>query len=353
MTVPVLAFFNSKSGVGKTSLVYHLSWMYQNLGYKVLAADLDPQANLTAAFLDEDRLEEIWLSNWQPNTIFRCVQPLVRGIGDISEQPQVEIIDDNHNLSLLVGDLDLSIFEDDFSAEWPGCMDRKERSFRVISAFWRLLQTIATQQNADLILTDLSPNLGAINRAALIAADYVVVPLSPDLFSLQGLKNIGPTLNRWRQEWQERLQKNPVPDLNLPSGKIEAIGYIVLQHSIRLDRPVRAYQRWIARIPEVYQEAVLNQAEHSRKNQPIAVREDPHCLALLKHYQSLMPLAQEAHKPMFHLKPADGAIGAQVKSVKAVYGDFKQLALKIADSVGFSSQESKEIQLSFLNELME
>jgi len=52
-----LAFFNNKGGVGKTSLVYHLAWMFADLGKTVLAVDLDPQANLTAMFLDEDRLE--------------------------------------------------------------------------------------------------------------------------------------------------------------------------------------------------------------------------------------------------------------------------------------------------------
>ena len=47
-----LAFFNNKGGVGKTSLVYHLAWMFADHGIPVLAADLDPQANLTAMFLD-------------------------------------------------------------------------------------------------------------------------------------------------------------------------------------------------------------------------------------------------------------------------------------------------------------
>ena len=56
MNVPVLTFFNNKSGVGKTSLVYHLSWMLSRLGIKVLVCDLDPQANLTAAFLEESEL---------------------------------------------------------------------------------------------------------------------------------------------------------------------------------------------------------------------------------------------------------------------------------------------------------
>jgi cellulose biosynthesis protein BcsQ len=45
MSPPVIAFFNNKGGVGKTSLVYHLAWMYRDLGLNVLAADLDPQAN--------------------------------------------------------------------------------------------------------------------------------------------------------------------------------------------------------------------------------------------------------------------------------------------------------------------
>ena len=57
MSIPVIAFFNNKGGVGKTSLVYHLSWMYADLGKRIVAADLDPQANLTSAFLEDDRLE--------------------------------------------------------------------------------------------------------------------------------------------------------------------------------------------------------------------------------------------------------------------------------------------------------
>lgn len=35
-----IAFFNNKGGVGQTSLVYHLAWMYADLGVSVVAADL-------------------------------------------------------------------------------------------------------------------------------------------------------------------------------------------------------------------------------------------------------------------------------------------------------------------------
>jgi chromosome partitioning protein len=323
MSVPVIAFFNNKGGVGKTSLVYHLAWMYADLGIRVVAADLDPQANLTAAFVDEERLEDLWPDAGHPQTVYGCVQPLLRGIGDIGE-PHLEPVGDR--LALVVGDLSLSRFEDELSDQWPQCLDRKERAFRVISAFWRILQRAATRHAADAALVDLGPNLGAINRAALIASDYVVVPLSPDLFSLQGLKNLGPTLRDWRRDWGERRGRNPVVDLSLPGGFMRPAGYVVLQHSVRLDRPVKAYDRWIARIPEVYRTVVLGEPFNPR----VSVSDDPHSLALLKHYRSLMPLAQEARKPMFHLKPADGAIGAHVQAVQSAYADFQGLAREIA-----------------------
>ena len=221
MSAAFIAFFNNKGGVGKTSLVYHLAWMYADLGARVVAADLDPQANLTAAFLDEDRLEELWPDNDHRHTIFGCVQPLIQGVGDIAD-PLLEYVADEPSvadqLALVVGDLALSGFEDELSAMWPDCLDRKERAFRVISAFWRILQRAATIFRADIVLIDLGPNLGAMNRAALIAADYVIVPLAPDLFSLRGLSNLGPTLRRWRAEWRERRVRNPVADLALPRG---------------------------------------------------------------------------------------------------------------------------------------
>lgn len=76
--------FNNKGGVGKTSLVYHLSWMYAQQGLKVLAVDLDPQANLTSMFLDEDILENLWPDGEHPGTILGCLRPIIRGIGDLT-----------------------------------------------------------------------------------------------------------------------------------------------------------------------------------------------------------------------------------------------------------------------------
>lgn len=322
-----IALFNNKGGVGKTSLVYHLAWMYADLGLSVIAADLDPQANLSSMFLDEDRLEALWPDGDHAQTVYGAVQPLLEGTGDVAA-PHVERVAEN--LGLLVGDLTLSASEDELSSQWPGCLDRQPRAFRVLSAFWRVMEQAARERDAALVLIDVGPNLGAINRGVMITAEHVVIPLAPDLYSLQGLRNLGPTLRRWREEWNERRGRNPVSGLSIPRGSMSPAGYVVMQHAVRLDRPVKAYAKWMGRIPGVYREAVLDESPQGA----VSVDKDPQCLATLKHYRSLMPLAQEARKPMFFLKPADGAIGGHATAVQDCYRDFQALATRIADRCG-------------------
>ena len=322
-----VAFFNNKGGVGKTSLVYHLAWMFADHGIKTLAVDLDPQANLTAMFLDEERLETLWPDDEHPDTVYGAISPILRGTGDIA-QPHVERI--TTELGLIVGDLGLSRFEDKLSDAWPRCHNRDESAFRTMTAFHRLIQRGAGG-GAELVLIDVGPNLGAINRSALIASDQVCLPLAPDLFSLQGLKNLGPTLREWRAVWADLITKAPT-DLPMPKGTMQPIGYIVMQHGILDSRPVKAYIRWMDRIPIVYRDAVLNEGTQSSP----AIAEDPYCLSLLKHYRSLMPMAMEARKPIFFLKSADGAIGAHIEAVRSCYKDFEKLAAKIATNAGIA-----------------
>lgn len=322
-----IAFFNNKGGVGKTSLVYHLAWMFADHGVNTLAIDLDPQANLTAMFLDEEQLEALWPDDEHPDTVYGAIRPILRGVGDIA-QPRIQRID--RDLSLIAGDLGLSRFEDKLSDAWPRCQLSDESAFRTMTAFHRLIAGSA-QNATELVLIDVGPNLGAINRAALIASDQVVLPLAPDLFSLQGLKNLGPTLREWRKIWVELQQKSP-QNLAMPKGTMQPIGYVVMQHGMRDSRPVKAYQRWMDRIPGIYRDAVLNETPTSVPK----VVSDPYNLALLKHYRSLMPLAMDANKPMFFLKSADGAIGAHQEAVRSCYKDFEELAKHIARHAGIA-----------------
>lgn len=331
MSVPVLTFFNNKGGVGKTSLVFHLAWMFAEMGKRVVAIDLDPQANLTSAFLPEETLEELWDPQVPPKggtTIFRCIHPLTK-VGDI-QQPLCQSV--HPRLHLVPGDLALAGFEDQLSGAWTDAMgstqDNLFRPFRLLTSFWHVAQMAAKDHDADLILADVGPNLGAINRSALIGSDHVVIPLAADLFSLQGLRNLGPTLTAWRADWKKRTNNWEAHDFALPEGKMQPEGYILMQHMERLSRPVKAYKRWGDRIPGTYRESVLGlgSGDSSQAN-------DGNCLARLKHYRSLVPMAQEVRKPIFHLSSADGAIGSHSQAVRDAWSDFKDLAVKIESKV--------------------
>ncbi len=321
MSGTTLTFFNNKGGVGKTSLVYHVAWMLSELDHVVLAVDLDPQANLTAAFLDEDDLVGLWEGSTQAaTTIHRCVEPLTK-VGDI-RKPLLRRVSDR--LYLLPGDLALSDFEDLLSKEWPDCLGSAPyRSFRSITSFWQVIRMGIEEAEADIVLVDVGPSLGAINRSALIATDFVVVPLGADLFSLQGLRNLGPALRRWRSEWTMRRNHWQSPEFALPVGDMRPIGYLMQQHGVRLSRPVRAYDRWFRRMPAEYVRSVLNDPSGTDDLTP---ENDPNLVATIKHFRSLIALAQEARKPIFSLTPADGAMGAHSVAANAAYADFKQLA---------------------------
>lgn len=297
--------------------------MYAELGVRVVAGDLDPQANLTSMFLPDDRLETYWLSNEPGKTIYGALQPLLDGTGDVGP-PHLEQRSDG--LALVVGDLRLSSAEGELSSQWPACLDRQPRAFRVISALWRILQSAADESKADIVLVDVGPNLGALNRAVLVATDYVVVPLAADLYSLQGLRNLGPTLQSWRTEWRDRSDRNPIANLPMPGGGMSPIGYVLQQHGVRLGRPVQAYDKWINRMPQEY---AVNLLGNERGPYPGTPDEDENALATVKHYRSLVPMAQEARKPIFKLATADGARGAHATAAQEAQSDFRDLAEKI------------------------
>jgi len=334
-----IIFFNNKGGVGKTTLVYHFTYMLAELGHKCLAVDLDPQANLTSMFLSDDELERIYSQDNNRETLISGIKPLDRGIGDIAT---VKIHKIGNNIGLLAGDLELSLFEDKLSASWSKCIDGDEAAFRIVSSFYRIIQNEAKTFGAEYCIIDVGPNFGALNRAILISADFVVVPMATDLFSLQGLKNLGYRLNTWKTEWADRYARNKATDILLPKSDIKPLGYVVMQHGIKESRPVQSYLNWANRIPAVFNEYVLDKTDYDKNEK---VDNDNNCLALLKHYHSLIPMAMEVRKPIFLLKPADGAIGAHFQAVSRAYQDFKSLSENILKRTKIKSNASvKKLQ---------
>jgi len=272
------------------------------------------------------------------------VAPLLEeGTGDV-QMPHLERV--ATNLALVPGDLGLARMEDELSAQWPNCLEGVAKAFRITSALHRAVMLATREFDAELALIDVGPNLGALNRCAVIAADHVAVPLVPDLFSLQGLRNLGPTLRKWRAGWQKRLEEAPASLTELPLGQMKPAGYIVLQHAVRQSRPVKAYLRRAERIPDEYRQAMRLPPMIGSPETGFAkptLDNDPYCLAQLKHYRSLMPLAMEAGKPIFHLKPADGAIGAHVAAVEECRKDFFRLAKRLAQATELQLPEPQGV----------
>ncbi|OYU11472.1 MAG: chromosome partitioning protein [Comamonadaceae bacterium PBBC1] len=324
MTRPVFTFFNVNEGAGKTRLIYHIAHMFAIMGVHVLAVDCDPQAKLSASFLRDEALQALWDDASCAQTIYRAVQPLT-GNGDYVTPKLQEI---TPKLHLIAGDLGLSSFEDQLSEQWSNAnsdnSDTYGQSFDILTAFWRCAQEAASQCEADIIIFDIGPNLGAINRSVLLGTDHVIVPLGADLFSLRGLQNIGPALRVWRKSWETRSAK-PFNDYTLPKGDMHVLGYVAMQHQVRLSRPVQAYKQWVDQIPSDYRKYI---EETTTDNTP-KIEDDPFALALLRHYKSIVPIGQEARKPIFSLKSADGVSGSQMATVRAAYDDFQNLATKI------------------------
>jgi cellulose biosynthesis protein BcsQ len=311
----VVALFNNKGGVGKTTLAYHLAHMMARLGRQVLAVDLDPQANLTGHFLADDELEELWDGGDVVATVADAVRPITEGLGDVAPLEPRAVAE---NLYLLPGDLALSTFEEKLAQQWSATLAGGDNAAaRATTAFHRLVRRASIEVDADVVLVDVGPNLGALNRSALLIADHVIVPLGADLFSAQGLRNLGPSLRRWRDDWQRTARPRIPEAIEAPLGKMNPLGYVVMQPSMRLDRPVKAYQIWLDRIPGVYADAL---------GPPEILETWPPKIGTVRNYRSLMPLAHDARKPMFDLRPADGAIGSTQRYVQVCLQEFRELA---------------------------
>lgn len=318
-----VTFFNNKGRSGTTSTVYHVAYMLSELGIKTIVADLDPQSNLTSMFLTSERIEEVYENN-APVTIIDAIAPVENGEPAIP----VHIEKVTEDLGLILGNLALSAFEDKLSEAWLKCLHGDHYSFKITSVFKTIIDEASQRFNAEIVLVDAGPNLGAINRAVAISSDYIVMPTASDLFSLQGIKSLGMSLNEWKKQWKQRKELKPQNlTVRIPENNACPAGYIVVQYSVKEIRPVKFYLKRADRVPSIFSKFVLG-----NNNEIIEeVDYDKNCIALLKNFRSLSYMSEEARKPIFLLKPADGALGAHVYAVQKSYEEFEALTRKILE----------------------
>ncbi|MDG2830151.1 AAA family ATPase, partial [Vibrio parahaemolyticus] len=175
----VIAIFNQKGGVGKTTTSINLSAGLGKLGKKILLIDLDPQGNSSSGLgIDKDNL------NVQ---IYDCLT----GKSSIAEAIKPTSAE---NVSIVPSNNDLAGVEIELARE-----ENWENTLKII------LESI--KDEFDYCFIDCPPSLGILSVIGLIAADSVIIPIQCEYYALEGVSQIFRTI--------ELVRKNQNPNLEL------------------------------------------------------------------------------------------------------------------------------------------
>lgn len=324
----IISLFNNKGGVGKTTFLYHLAHRLAEMNKNVLMVDCDSQSNLTAYALSETKINQAWAN--EGNSIFRQLELVNRTIGDIYNRMPTKVSD---NLYLVPGDLSLSEFEDRLGDSWNGAKGGNEGALRAQSAIFRIVLQSIEKTSAQIVLLDLGPNLGAINRAVLAGSDYIIAPLSPDLFSIRGTENLGNKLVAWRKDWDQINAAWPGGDFKIPTGRPKFMGYITQQHNIRNNAAgmTKGWQLFGRQIDGAITKNIVGKL--TPLGQVLTSTSGTFNLGMIPNLHSLIPYSLEAKKPVFNCTSSDGLNGAHISTARDSRELFDPVAKTIAAMV--------------------
>ncbi|MGW0044699.1 ParA family protein [Rhodococcus sp. NPDC003348] len=335
MTKRTLAFFNNKGGVGKTTLACNFAhYASTELGLKTLVIDLDPQANATQLLLSEQKWEELYdnATSSPAETVLKAFTQILEG--DSTVDTDISITHgDRFAVDVLAGHPSLSRTEDHLSRAWIDLQGEQIGGARRTNWMSTLRETLPH----DLVVVDLGPSLGALNRSALIGCTHFITPVAADLFSLYALENIGEWIKSWIGEYKESMartiQKNPTSDSikRLPGDahlRNGYVGYTVQQYVARSSggklRPTAAYDRYKAQIP----------ARAAELQQFAAPTAETFELGVVPNMFSMVALAQNAHAPIADLKAGDEVRGAQVYQQERYREQLSEIFARTAGNMG-------------------
>jgi len=339
-----IAFFNNKGGVGKTTLACNVvSFLNQYKGKRALLIDADPQCNATQAMLSDDLCESIYMDeSTHYQTLFSCLAPL--GDGEPSIDTNINPLLGSHNrfqADIIPGHPRMSIIEDQLSDAWSSLQGREARGYRVTSWCHQLLLTL--EHRYDIIVFDIGPSLGALNRSVILACDFIVTPFGCDIFSLLGIRNISGWIESWKRQYDRAINDGKMdnPDIFCrykivedTATKFRFAGYSVQQYVTRTfktgRRPVKSYDRIMQQIPSTVSESMAFLT-------PVQLSAQDLELGHIPNLYSLIPMAQSAKAPIHGLTNADGLVGNQYNQVRSYAELLSSLCDKILKNTLVSS----------------
>ena len=171
----IIAILNHKGGVGKTTTTINLAAALQQKKKRVLAIDMDGQANLTESF---------GLSIEEEKTVY----------GAMKGEYLLPLVKAENGISIVPACLDLSAAESELINE-PG------RELILKGLIARLLDT----QKFDYILIDCPPSLGLLTLNALTAADYLIIPVQAQFLAMRGMAKITNVIEIVRERLNPKL----------------------------------------------------------------------------------------------------------------------------------------------------
>lgn len=339
-----IAFFNNKGGVGKTTLACNVvSFLNQYKNKRVLLIDADPQCNATQAMLSDELCEAIYMEeSKQYQTLFSCLAPVSYGESSVDTSINPLLGSGNRfQTDIVPGHPRMSIIEDKLSDAWSDLQGREPRGYRVTSRCHQLL--LALKNRYDLVIFDVGPSLGALNRSVILSCDFIVTPFGCDIFSLLGIRNISGWIEGWKRQYDRSINdgKTDHPDIfaRFPiiddtTTKFRFAGYSVQQYVTRTfktgRRPVKSYDRIMQKIPSTVSESMAFLTPDKLTAQDLELGHIP-------NLYSLIPMAQSAKAPIHSLTNADGLVGSQYNQVRSYADLLSSLCDKILVNIGGSS----------------
>ncbi|PSF38375.1 hypothetical protein C7H19_05135 [Aphanothece hegewaldii CCALA 016] len=308
--VQKIALFNHKGGVSKTTTTFNLGWMLASKGKKVILVDTDPQCNLTGMALGEDteddeaRLEEVYKTH---SNIKTGLAPAFESQPKAIDAVDCIEIEGIKGLYLLPGHVGFAEYEVTLgiAQELSGSIQALRN---LPGAITDLLDKTAKKFNADYILIDMSPSLGAINQNLLMTSDFFIVPTMPDFFSVMAIDSLTKVLPKW-YAWAKAASSLPIlkeAAYPFPDITLRFLGTIVQNYRTNKSKPTAAFQTWIQRIEgSVSYKLVPTLRQHNMMLPDLLYSQqnisDSFTLTKIPNFNSLIALSQEYRTPIYAL----------------------------------------------------